>query len=83
MVTLMLKVRLFPLPMAVPPQLPSYHFQDAPLPKVPPFMVSVVEVPKQPLSRVAVMLVAFMLVSLVLMIFETHVVVLHVPSARR
>ena len=32
---------LLPVPTAVPPQLPEYHFQTAPVPKLPPVTVSV------------------------------------------
>lgn len=35
----------FPLPMYVPPQLPEYQYQAAPVPSEPPFLVNVVEPP--------------------------------------
>lgn len=38
-------VMLVPIPMQVPPQLPLYHFQAAPVPNEPPLMVSVTELP--------------------------------------
>ncbi len=38
---------LVPDPMEVPPQIPAYHRQDAPVPSEPPFSVSVVDVPGQ------------------------------------
>ena len=36
-----------PVPTAVPPQLPEYHFQYAPVPSVPPVTDRVVESPAQ------------------------------------
>ena len=50
-------VTLLPVPTAVPPQLPLYHFQLAPVPKLPPLTLNVVVLPKQivvvPLIEVA------------------------------
>jgi len=40
-------VMLVPDPMEVPPQLPAYHRQVAPVPREPPLRVRVVEVPGQ------------------------------------
>jgi hypothetical protein len=37
----------FPVPTNVPPQLPLYQFHAAPVPKLPPLTVSVVELPLQ------------------------------------
>lgn len=36
---------LLPLPMAVPPQLPLYHFHTAPVPKIPPLTERLTAVP--------------------------------------
>ena len=36
-----------PLAIKVPPQLPAYQFHEAPVPKAPPVLLSVVELPKQ------------------------------------
>jgi hypothetical protein len=38
-------VMLEPVPTNVPPQVPRYHFQTAPVPNEPPFTVSVTEAP--------------------------------------
>ena len=50
-------VTLLPVPTDVPPQLPLYHFQLAPVPKLPPLTLNVVFLPKQivvvPLIEVA------------------------------
>lgn len=39
-------VILEPVPSGVPPQEPEYHFQEAPVPKEPPFTVNVVGCPQ-------------------------------------
>ncbi len=50
-------VTLLPVPTDVPPQLPLYHFQLAPAPRLPPLTLSVVFLPRQivvvPLIEVA------------------------------
>jgi len=50
-------VTLLPVPTAVPPQLPLYHFQLEPIPRLPPLTLNVVFLPKQivvvPLIEVA------------------------------
>jgi hypothetical protein len=38
-------VMLEPVPTNVPPQLPRYHFQTAPVPSEPPFTVSTTDAP--------------------------------------
>ena len=40
-------VILDPVPAAVPPQVPLYHFQLAPAPRLPPLTLSVVFLPRQ------------------------------------
>ena len=42
-----------PAPISVPPQLPVYHFQEAPVPKVPPVILNVVELPGHTLAGLA------------------------------
>ena len=50
-------VTVLPVPTDVPPQLPLYHFQLAPIPRLPPLTLNVVFLPKQivvvPLIEVA------------------------------
>lgn len=50
-----LTVILAPVPSAVPPQEPVYHCQLAPVPRLPPFTVRVLDVPLQVLLFVMVM----------------------------
>ncbi len=38
-------VMLFPVPTYVPPQLPRYHFQTAPVPNEPPLTVNITDPP--------------------------------------
>lgn len=75
-------VTLVPVPTYVPPQLPLYHFQTAPAPKLPPDKDNVVEAPLQMVEDVAEIDTAGNDVSLTFMVVVTQAVVLHVPSAR-
>lgn len=65
----------------MPPQLPLYHFQLAPVPKLPPVNESVVEFPLQMVPKVALINVADVEVVLTVIVEETQMVVLQVPSA--
>ena len=69
-----------PVPTKVPPQLPEYHFQLAPVPRLPPLTVRVVLPPLQ-MVVVPVMPVAAVERLLTVTVALAHVVVLHVPSA--
>lgn len=70
-----------PVPNKAPPQLPLYHFQLAPVPKLPPLTVRVVLLPEHIVDDVAAILVAAIEVSLTVISFEIQAVVLQVPSA--
>jgi hypothetical protein len=74
--TVGLTVRLVPVPTEVPPQLPSYHFQLAPAPNLPPEKVSVLLCPKQ-MVLVPEILFAGTDVSLIVKVKLTQLVVLH------
>jgi hypothetical protein len=74
-------VILDPVPAAVPPQVPLYHFQLAPVPRLPPLTLSVVLLPRQ-MVVVPVMPVAGTEVSLTVTVMLRQMVVLQVPSAR-
>ena len=76
-------VMLSPEPRSVPPQEPLYQRQRALLPRLPPLTLSVVDVPLQTESRVAVMAVGAVDALLTLIDLLTQAVVLQVPSARR
>ena len=69
-----------PVPAAVPPQLPVYQCQDAPVPSEPPTTDNVVEPPQVGLV-VAEMEVGAVEFVLTVTVSEAQVVVLHVPSA--
>jgi hypothetical protein len=71
---------LLPVAMDVPPQLPLYHFQLAPVPRVPPLTLSVVDVPKQIMLE-PVMDVAGIELSLTVTVTDRQMVVLQIPSA--
>ena len=70
-----------PLPTAVPPQLPLYHCQLAPVPNVPPTTESVVEPPSQ-IVVVPDIEEAATEGWLTVTVTETQAVKLHIPSAR-
>jgi hypothetical protein len=71
-----------PVPTDTPPQLPLYQCHEAPVPRVPPFIVSVLELPEHIVDGEAVAEVAAVEFEFTFTVTETHVVVLHVPSAR-
>lgn len=73
---------LLPVPTGVPPHDPLYHFQDAACPRLPPFTVSVVELPRQ-IVPVPVIDVAGTEVSCTTMLILAQEVLLQVPSALR
>ncbi len=68
------------MPTKVPPQLPEYHVQFAPVPNEPPVTDKVVE-PEQIGLGLADALVAAVDALLIVTATETQVVVLHVPTA--
>jgi hypothetical protein len=65
----------------VPPHEPLYHFQVAPVPRLPPLNVNVLLWPLQ-IVVVPLMLLAGTEVSLTVTVNDWHVVVLQLPSAR-
>lgn len=77
-----LTVIKFPVPAAVPEQVPVNHCQDAPVPRLPPLTVSVVVAPAHTvLPDEAVTEVGFELTELSVMAVETQPVFPHAPSA--
>lgn len=77
-----LTLTLLPVATGVPVQLPLYHFQLAPVPKVPPLTLSVVLWPSQIVALLALADVAGTDVSLTVIAILLHTVLLQVPSAR-
>ena len=75
-------VMLVPVPADVPPHDDVYHFQLAPVPRLPPFTDSVVFLPRQ-IVLVPLIEVAATEVSLIVSVNDLHIVVLQPPSARR
>jgi len=75
-------VTLLPVPTDVPPQLPLYHFQLAPAPRLPPLTLNVVFLPRQ-IVVVPVIDVAGTEVSWTVTVTLLQIVLLHVPSALR
>ena len=69
-----------PVPTSVPPQLPEYQFQAAPVPSEPPDTDKVVEPPQIGLG-VAEALVGAVDGALMVTATDAQVVVLHVPTA--
>ena len=69
---------LLPVPIS---ELPRYHLQRAPLPRLPPFTVRVTLVDPQVESALALMPVATTLGVFTLMDLLAHAVVLQVPTA--
>jgi hypothetical protein len=69
------------VPTDVPPHEPLYHFQLPPVPKLPPFNVSVTDSPLQMVEAVPVTTVAGTEVSRTVMVTLWQAVLLHVPSA--
>ena len=75
-------VTVAPVPTAVPlPQPLLYHFQSAPVPKLPPVILKVVLPPLQMVVAEALALVAGIEVSLTVMETLAQLVLLHNPSA--
>jgi len=75
-------IRLLPVAIAVPPQLPLYHFQLAPVPRLPPLTLNVVFLPRQ-MVVVPLIEVAGNEVSCTVTVTLLQMVLLHVPSARK
>ena len=70
---------LLPVPAAVPPHDPVYHFAAAPVPAVPPNNVSVV-LPPGHIAVVPIMLKGATELVFTVTVALAHAVVLHVPS---
>jgi hypothetical protein len=70
-----------PFPSKVPVQLELYQFQFAPVPRVPPIIVSITEFPIQIEEGVAEIEVADVDKVLTVTMVLTQLVVLHVPAA--
>ena len=71
-----------PLPSGAPLQLPLYHFQVAPVPKLPPVLVRVVLWPLQIVVALALAEVTGVEVSFTVKVIFLQTVLLQVPSAR-
>jgi hypothetical protein len=71
-----------PVPMEVPPQLPSYHFHEAFAPNVPPETASVTLAPAHRESLVEVIANAATERLFTLIVRLTHILLLQAPSAR-
>ena len=71
-----------PLPSREPLQLPLYHFQVAPVPKLPPVLVRVVLWPLQIVVALALAEVTGVDVSFTVKVIFLQTVLLQVPSAR-
>ncbi len=71
-----------PVPRNVPPQLPLYHFQLAPVPKLPPTTVRVDESVRHIVPLEALTDVGAVEGVLTVMFIDLQIVVLQVPSAR-
>lgn len=69
-----------PVPANTPPQLPEYHFHDAPVPSEPPETESVVEPPQIGLG-LAEAPVGSVDKALLVTVTEAQLVVLHEPTA--
>ena len=69
------------MPTLFPEQEPLYQYQDAEVPKLPPFIPNVVEVPSQIVACVAVTEDAVEELSFTVIVIFTQFVVLHTPSA--
>jgi len=72
-----------PVPSSVPPQLPLYQVHTAPVPRFPPFTVSVPELLRHTESVEAVIDVPALLESRTVRVTDLQMVLLQVPSARR
>ena len=73
---------LAPVPINVPPQLPLYHLQLAPVPKEPPVTVNVPDPPGQKLLLLVVMLVGSVDCVFTVTVTDAAVVLLQSPSKR-
>ena len=73
---------LEPVPTLLPPQLPVYHSQLAPVPKLPPLTDKVTVVPRQTGLALAVIDDGAVDSEFTLIVTLAHEVVLHVPSDR-
>ena len=71
-----------PLPSAVPPQLPLYQYQSAPVPRLPPLIPIVVEFPEQIDELMLAADIADVETVPTCTSILTQLVVLQVPSAR-
>ena len=78
-----LAIKVVPVPRAVPPQLLTYHFHDAPLPRLPPLRVKTLVSDKQKVDWVPLTLTAGADVSLTVSVNDLQAVLLQVPSARK
>jgi hypothetical protein len=67
-------VKVVPEAIDVPPQLPRYHLQEAPVPSLPPLMVMVLLCPRQTIEFVPVILVAAPEVSLTVSVTDLQTV---------
>ena len=77
-----LTTSVLPLPAAVPPQLPVYHCQLAPVPRLPPVTVNVALFPEQSVVVVLPILVGAELSEFTVMAVLTQPVLPQAPSAR-
>ena len=71
-----------PVPAGVPPQLPVYHFHDAPVPNDPPVTVNVTSPPEHTGFGLTVAPVGAVDSLFTVTVTLAHVVVLQSPSAR-
>ncbi len=71
-----------PLPTAVPPQLPLYHCQFAPLPRAPPLTLNVAVPPEHKVAVVVLADAGAVELLLTLIACEAQAVLLQEPSAR-
>jgi hypothetical protein len=73
---------VLPVEIELPLQLPEYHFQLPPVPRLPPFIVRLLLLPRQIDTALAVIEFAGTEVSFTVIITLLHIVLLHAPSAR-
>ena len=82
MVNAGLTVIALPFPADIPPQEELYQYQFAAVPKLPPVIPKIVELPSQIDGKVAVTMLAEVVEeSFTVMVIFTQVVVLQIPSA--
>ena len=70
-----------PVPSTVPPHKPEYQLQAPPVPRLPPVIPNVVDVPSQIVVSVAVIEDAWAELVLTVIVMLAQIVVLHIPSA--